>query len=96
MTRIIKNQKRDIEVLGNIIILIIIYLGSGVPTIIGDFTSISVLYLISLITQSFAVLIANLCTALLDRDIRKIIKSIVFQIIPVIPSNAVYPLRRLQ
>lgn len=71
-------QKRDIEILRNIVILTSIYIGGGLPTIVGDSTSSKIPYLLSLVTQVFTVFMANVCTALLDREIRQIIRNLLF------------------
>ena len=84
----LNRQKRDIEILRNIVILTSIYLGGGLPTIIGDSTSSKVPYLVSLVTQVLAVLVANICTSLLDREIRQIIRNILLtKKTTVIPFN---------
>jgi hypothetical protein len=54
------NRKRDLEVLRNIVILISIYLGGGLPTIIFFLTPTKYPYLVNLVTQSLAVAIAKL------------------------------------
>ncbi len=61
----LNHHKHDLEVLRNIVILISVYLSSGLPTVVADSTSSKLPYMLSLVTQVFAVLIANLCTIVL-------------------------------
>jgi hypothetical protein len=84
-------QKRDLELLRNIIILISIYLGGGLPSIVFFVTQTKYPYLVNLVTQSLTVAIAKLCIILLDKQIHQVIKSIMYQRIPVMPFNNARP-----
>jgi hypothetical protein len=85
------SQKRDLELLRNIIIIISIYLGGGLPSIVFFVTQTKYSYLINLVTQSLTVAIAKLCIVLLDREIRQVIKSILCRKMPVMPFNNARP-----
>jgi hypothetical protein len=92
----INSPKYDLELLRNIIILISIYLGGGLPSLLSDLTLSKVPYLLSLIIQSLSVFLANLCTIVLNREIRQVIKSIICRTTAVTPFNNVYPVGKLQ
>ena len=88
-------QKRDLQILRNIIIRLSIYLDGGLPTIIADSTPSKIPYLLSLVTQVFAVFIVNICTSILGREIRQVIKNILCHRTTVIPFNNIQPLGNL-
>ena len=67
------SSKRDLELLRNILILLIIYLLGGVPSILFILTGANVIYLASIVTISSAVAIEKICAILLDRDIRQVV-----------------------
>ncbi|UJR19994.1 hypothetical protein I4U23_023128 [Adineta vaga] len=77
--------KRDLEFLRNIVFLISIYIAGGLPSIVYFLTPTKYPYLINLVTQSIAVALATLCTILLDRDIRQVIKNILRRTTRVVP-----------
>jgi len=79
------SQKRDLGLLRNIIIIISIYLGGGLPRIVFFVTQTKYPYLINLVTQSLTVAIAKLCIVLLDKEIHQVIKSIMYRTIPAMP-----------
>ena len=67
------SSKRDLELLRNILILLIIYLLGGVPSILFILTGANAIYLASIVTISSAVAIEKICAILLDRDIRQVV-----------------------
>lgn len=69
------NDRRDLEVLRNIAILLAIYLAGGVPTLIFLVTSINLFYLAGIVTFTLAVMIEKICTVLLDRELRLVVKT---------------------
>jgi len=71
-----QSHKRDLKLLRNIVLLILIYLIGGFPTIIYLLIPIKYLYLLNLITQSLTVTIAKISIILLDRQLRNLIKNI--------------------
>lgn len=81
-------QKRNLEILRNICILIGIYTGGGIPTLIYITIGIEIFYSIGIIFLSFTVTIERICIILLDREIRNIIRNYFSQtkttIIPII------------
>jgi len=93
----LNHHKHDLEVLRNVVILISVYLSSGLLTVVADSTSSKLPYLLSLVTQIFAVLIKNLCTFVLDRELCQVIKIILCRTTTrVMPFNNVCPVRRIQ
>ena len=77
-TQLIRNttsQKRDLEVLRNIVILLSIYISGGIPTLFYLLTSIDFLYLLGIVTFAAVVMIEKLCTIGLDRELRIVVKS---------------------
>ncbi|CAF0836695.1 unnamed protein product [Adineta steineri] len=79
------NDKRDLEVLRNIVILLCIYIVGGVPTLLFLFTNINILYLSGIVTFTFTVVVEKICTISLDRELRQALKSIIHS------SNRVMP-----
>lgn len=71
------NEKRDLEVLRNIVILLCIYISGGIPTLIFLVSSINIFYLAGIVTITFAVMIEKLCAILLDRELRLVVKNLV-------------------
>jgi hypothetical protein len=80
------SQKRDLEILRYIVILLGIYLTSGIPTILFMLTSIKLIYLINLVSPSFTVVIEKLCTIILDREIRDVLRNKIQRQTIVMPS----------
>ena len=81
------NQKRNLELLRSILILLCIYLFSSVPTLIYQFTSIKAIYLISLVSFTFTAVIEKSCTILIDREIRQVIHGLIYRTAPVMKFN---------
>ncbi|CAF0751766.1 unnamed protein product [Adineta steineri] len=79
------NDKRDLEVLRNIVILLCIYIVGGVPTLLFLFTNINILYLSGIVTFTFTVVVEKICTISLDRELRQALSSIIHS------SNRVMP-----
>ncbi len=70
------NDKRDLEVLRNIVILLGIYITGGIPTLLYLISNIDLLYLAGIVTFTLAVMIEKICTILLDRELRYVVKNI--------------------
>ena len=79
------SQKRELELLRRIIILLGIYLTSGIPTILFMLTSIRLIYMINLASPSVVVCVEKICTILLDREMCQVIRAKIFRITPVTP-----------
>jgi hypothetical protein len=71
------NDKRDLEVLRNIVILLIIYISGGIPTVIYFISSMEFFYLAGIVTITFVVMIEKVCTILLDRELRLVFKNLI-------------------
>ncbi|CAF1119902.1 unnamed protein product [Adineta ricciae] len=69
------SQKRELELLRRIAILLGIYLTSGIPWILFMVTSIRLIYMINLVSPSVGVSVEKLCTVLLDREMYRIIRA---------------------
>ncbi len=78
------SQKRDLEVLRNIIILISICLSGGLPTIGALLIPGKIPLLLALTTQTLSVFLATLFCILLDRELCQVVKSIICRRIPVV------------
>lgn len=87
LIRTINNEKRDLELLRNIVILLVIYLAGGIPTLLFLFTNSRTLYLTGISTISLAVCIEKVSTVLLDRDIREVLKNLRRKTTAVIPFD---------
>jgi hypothetical protein len=84
----LNSQKRDLELLRNIVLLLCIYLAGGIPTIvITRIPENKILHLTSFATQTLAVAFANLFTIVLDRELRLVIKRMICRTTPVVPLN---------
>jgi hypothetical protein len=82
------SDKRDLEVLRNILIFLSIYLLGGVPSILFILTTNKIIYLLSIVTITFAVAVEKVFTILLDRDMRQVVFSIVRPGTRVIPFES--------
>jgi hypothetical protein len=78
-------KKRDLEVLRNILVLLGIYFSGGVPTLLFLLTSNKILYLIGIVTISLSVAIEKVCAVLLDREIRLVVRNLVFRSAQTVP-----------
>ena len=81
------NEKRDLEVNRNIVILLSIYISGGIPTFLFVITSSEVLYLLGIVTFSAVVMIEKLCTIRLDRELRSVVKKMICSRNRVIPFD---------
>jgi hypothetical protein len=85
--RVTNHGKRDLEVLRNIIILLILYLFTGVPSTLFVVTARPVLYSVSIITIPLTLSLEKVATILLDRDMRQVIGKFLKKTEKVIPSS---------
>ena len=69
------SQKRDLELLRRIIILLGIYLLGGIPSILFMLTSVRLIYFVNLLSPTIVVTVEKLCTVLLDREISQVIRN---------------------
>lgn len=81
------NDKRDLEVFRNIMVLLGIYITGGIPTSIFVISNIDFFYLAGIVTFSLAVAIEKMCTVLLDRDLRLVVLNMVSKKNQVTPFN---------
>lgn len=85
---LLNNQKKEMRLVRNILILLIIYLSGGVPTMIAiEIPTNKIPYLTGLATQTLSVTLANLFTILLDRELRILVKRKFFPNRSIIPFN---------
>ncbi|UJR24105.1 hypothetical protein I4U23_027072 [Adineta vaga] len=83
--RIITNSfKRDLQLLRNILILLSIYLGGSITTLLYMMTSIKIIYLSGLVAITLTVTIEKIFTLILDREIREVITNMRRRITPVV------------
>ena len=87
LVRSIHNNKRDLIVLRNIVILLAIYLMGGVPSLLFLVTASRVLYLMGIVSIAFAVALEKVCTLLLDEELIQVVKRVVLRKTPVVPFN---------
>ena len=89
-TKLIRNtasQKRDLDVLRNIVILLSIYIAGGIPTLIFLATSIEAFYLLGIVTFTATVMVEKICTIGLDRELRIAMKNTIFSRNRVMPFD---------
>jgi hypothetical protein len=72
------NGKRDLEVLRNIVVLLSIYIAGGIPTLFFIISAVSIFYYIGIVSFTFSVMVEKTCTFLLDRELRLVVKNIIF------------------
>jgi len=70
-------QKRDLELLRNILVLLSIYLCGGFITLLFFMTSIKLIYLINFVYMAVCLIIEKVCVIVLDREFRQVIKGII-------------------
>ena len=87
VVRSTNSNKRDLELLRNIVILLAIYLMGGVPTLLFLMTASRVLYLMGLVSISLGVAIEKICTILLDRELRQVVRQILWKRTRIIPTD---------
>lgn len=73
LVRLIHGDKRDVELLRNIVILLTIYLLGGLPILLYLLSARIELYFISIVSVSFAVTVEKFCTIALDQELRNAI-----------------------
>ncbi|CAF2720055.1 unnamed protein product [Rotaria sp. Silwood2] len=83
LLRLMRREKRDLELLRNILILISIYLIGGIPLLSFLLSSNRILYLIGIVTISLAVAVEKLCTILLDQELRQVIRKSLTRMKPI-------------
>ena len=71
------NDKRDLEVLRNIVILLGIYVTGIIPTLLFIATRQDFLYLAGFVTFSLVVMIEKIFTIWLDRELHQVVKGLV-------------------
>ncbi|CAF0779749.1 unnamed protein product [Adineta ricciae] len=75
-------EKRDLELLRNIMALLFIYLLGGTPSILFVITASKPIYLLSLVTMSLSVAIEKISMIMLDRDIRQAVMKLLLSTKP--------------
>ena len=83
----ITNHKRSLEILRSILILLAIYLGGAVPSILYQLTSLKIIYLINLAWLTLTVVVEKSCTLLVDREVRHVIKTLCYRSSRVMPFS---------
>lgn len=87
--RSLNSEKRDLELLRNILILIFIYFSGGIPTMLFIVSTNRILYLIGIVSISFTVAVEKGCAIILDRDLYQIVRNLLARRAQVLPeSNA--------
>ena len=76
-THSMNSDKRDLQVLRNIAILLSIYISGGVPMLTFLLTNYFLLYLVGMVAFTAAILVEKLCTIGLDREIRSVVRSLI-------------------
>jgi hypothetical protein len=87
LVRAIHKNKRDLEFLPNILILLGIYLTGAIPILLFLLTSNRIFYLIGIVTISLAVAIEKLCTDFFDRELREVIRNLALKMTHIIPLD---------
>lgn len=88
------NQKRNLDILRSIAILLAIYLGGSIPTLLYQVTSIRIIYLINLVWLTLTVVVEKLCAFFVDREIRQAIQQLFRRTMRVMPISHVQPDRQ--
>ena len=76
MVRSANGSKRDLEVLRNILIYLVIYLSGGIPSILFLLTANRIIFLTSMATMPLAVAVEKVVMILLDRDMRIVVMGL--------------------
>ncbi|CAF3369844.1 unnamed protein product [Rotaria sp. Silwood1] len=87
LLRLIHGEKRDLELLRNIVILLSIYFMGGIPTLLFLISSKRTLYLMGIVTISLAVAVEKLCTILLDQELRQVIRILLTRMRRIAPVD---------
>ncbi|CAF2808556.1 unnamed protein product [Rotaria sp. Silwood2] len=96
MLRLIHGEKRDLELLRNIVILLSIYFIGGIPTLLFLLSSNRTLYLMGIVTISLAVAVEKLCTILLDQELRQVIRKLLTRTQRIAPVDNTHTTARYQ
>ena len=76
IVRSVNSNKRDLELLRNIVILLSVYLMGGVPTLLFLFSGLRILYLMGIVSIAFGVATEKVFTVLLDRELRQVVRQL--------------------
>jgi hypothetical protein len=98
ITNSLNSQKRDLQLLRNVLIYISVYLLGGFPSLVFYMTHKKLPYFINLVTVPATVAISKFTITLLDREIHLVIKSILCrtQTTPVKPFDNRFITKRTQ
>jgi len=83
--RTMNSEKRDLELLRNILIFLGLYLLGGLPSLLFLITTNKSIYLMSIVSISLTIAIEKICTLILDRDIRQAARSLISLTTRVVP-----------
>ena len=72
------HEKRDLEVLRNIVIFLGIYIVGGTPSLIYLVSSVEIFYLTGIATVTLAVFMEKIVTIILDRELRSVVKGLIY------------------
>ncbi|CAF1430522.1 unnamed protein product [Rotaria sordida] len=87
LLRLTYGEKRDLELLRNIVILLSIYFMGGIPTLLFLVSSQKILYLMGIATISLTVAVEKLCTILLDQELRQVIRKLLTRVRRITPVD---------
>ncbi|CAF3352289.1 unnamed protein product [Rotaria sp. Silwood1] len=96
LLRLIHGEKRDLQLLRNILILLSIYLMGGIPFLLFVLSSNRILYLMGLVTMSLAVAVEKLCTIILDQELRQVIRKLFIRKMRITPFDNMHTTTRHQ
>lgn len=83
------SNRLELELLRNILVLIGIFFLGGTPTVLFMISLMKFFYLMAFVTLSFCAAFVQLCTILLDRDLRDVVRSLL------LPRTRVVPITQL-
>lgn len=90
-----RETKRDVQLMRNILIVFLVFLSAGIPTIIYMIITYTIksssrgFYMMPLLGTPFAVVIQKICLILLNQDIRKAARKLFEDLHLIRPSNQV-------
>ncbi|CAF2489361.1 unnamed protein product [Rotaria sp. Silwood2] len=87
LLRVLHGERRDFQLLRNILILLSIYLMGGIPLVLYVLSSNRILYLIGIVTISLTVAAEKVCTILLDQELRQIITKLLSRMKRIAPLD---------
>ncbi|CAF1333067.1 unnamed protein product [Adineta ricciae] len=70
------NRQMEVIVLRNILIMIVLFVISGVPNVMFMFTAMKLFYLSTIVTWPFCAAAVQVCAIVLDRDLYKVVHGI--------------------